>query len=221
MIFQHNWLPKIEMKRVTDEQTGKRLYTTPEGKRYPSVTTVLSQHSAAGIQAWRARVGEAEANRISSYAAKRGTRIHALCESFLKNEPVVIENPVHREMFESLKPELEKIDNVRALEHGLYSNYLRLAGTVDCIADYRGRPCVIDFKTSRKLKNRDQIQSYFMQTSAYAIMAEERHGLSIPWMVILIMVDDSAPQVFIEHRDDWADCLLEYRDMYETGLKPF
>ena len=97
----------------------------------------------------------------------------------------------------------------------MYSNYLRLAGTVDCIADFKGKPHIIDFKTSSKPKNRDWIHSYFMQASAYAIMAEERYGLTIPRLAIIIAVEDSDPQVFVEHRDDWAELLIEYRDLYE------
>ena len=99
----------------------------------------------------------------------------------------------------------------------MYSDYLRLAGTVDCIADFKGKPHIIDFKTSSKPKQRNWIHSYFMQASAYAIMAEERYGLTIPRLAIIIAVEDSEPQVFIEHRDEWADLLLNYRDMYDNS----
>jgi genome maintenance exonuclease 1 len=214
--FRHAWLPEIKLQSVTNESTGKRTYATPEGKNYPSVTTVLSEHGREAITAWRARIGAAEANRISSSAARRGTRVHKLAERYIKNEEIVLDNPLHQDLFNRMRPHLDEIDNIRASEYNLYSDYLRLAGTVDCIADYRGRPHIIDFKTSSKPKQRDWIHSYFMQASAYAIMAEERYGLTIPRMAIIIAVEDSDPQVFVEHRDDWAELLIEYRNLYEN-----
>ena len=56
-----------------------------EGVKYPSITTVLSILSQAGIQAWRKRVGEEEANRISHRASTRGTAVHAIVEDYLNN----------------------------------------------------------------------------------------------------------------------------------------
>lgn len=213
--FCHDWLPEIKLQSVTNESSGKRTYATPEGQTYPSVTTVLSEHGREAIAAWRNRIGAAEANRISNSAAKRGTRVHKLAERYIKNEEIVLDNPLHQDLFDRIRPHLDEIDNIRASEYNLYSDYLRLAGTVDCIADYKGKPHIIDFKTSSKPKQRDWIHSYFMQASAYAIMAEERYGLTIPRLAIIIAVEDSDPQVFVEHRDDWAELLIEYRDLYE------
>lgn len=213
--FCHDWLPEIKLQSVTNESSGKRTYATPEGHTYPSVTTVLSEHGREAIAAWRNRIGAAEANRISNSAARRGTRVHKLAERYIKNEEIVLDNPLHQDLFDRIRPHLDEIDNIRASEYNLYSDYLRLAGTVDCIADYKGKPHIIDFKTSSKPKQRDWIHSYFMQASAYAIMAEERYGLTIPRLAIIIAVEDSDPQVFVEHRDDWAELLIEYRDLYE------
>jgi ATP-dependent exoDNAse (exonuclease V) beta subunit len=213
--FCHDWLPEIKLQSVTNESSGKRTYATPEGQTYPSVTTVLSEHGREAIAAWRNRIGAAEANRISNSAARRGTRVHKLAERYIKNEEIVLDNPLHQDLFDRIRPHLDEIDNIRASEYNLYSDYLRLAGTVDCIADYKGKPHIIDFKTSSKPKQRDWIHSYFMQASAYAIMAEERYGLTIPRLAIIIAVEDSDPQVFVEHRDDWAELLIEYRDLYE------
>jgi genome maintenance exonuclease 1 len=213
--FCHDWLPEIKLQSVTNESSGKRTYATPEGQTYPSVTTVLSEHGREAIAAWRNRIGAAEANRISNSAARRGTRVHKLAERYIKNEEIVLDNPLHQDLFDRIRPHLDEIDNIRASEYNLYSDYLRLAGTVDCIADYKGKPHIIDFKTSSKPKQRDWIHSYFMQASAYAIMAEERYGLTIPRLAIRIAVEDSDPQVFVEHRDDWAELLIEYRDLYE------
>ena len=92
---------------------------------------------------------------------------------------------------------------------------MEVAGTVDCIAEYDGKLAVIDFMTSSKLKQRDWIHGYFMQTSAYAVMFEERTGIPIGKLVIIIAVDDEEPQIFIEKRDDWIDGFKDLRMQYK------
>ena len=200
-----------KLKRI-DSPTG-RLYETPSGESYPSVTTITGLHSKQSIMEWRKRVGEEEANKISARASGRGTRIHNLCEKYLLGTP---EEPsmFDKAVFNSLIPHLDYIDNIHALESPLYSHHLKVAGTVDCVAEYKGRLSVIDFKTSAKLKNRDWIHSYFMQTSAYAVMFEERTGIPIGKMIILVGIDDEDPQVFEERRDDWIGEFQQLRSDY-------
>ena len=119
-----------------------------------------------------------------------------------------------RELFGSITPWLDDINNIHALEDPLYSDFLQVAGTVDCIADFQGKLSVIDFKTSSKLKNRDWIHGYFMQTSAYAVMFEELTGIPVGRMLILIGVDNENPQVFVERRDDWINEFKVLRNNY-------
>jgi len=190
-----------------------RLYRTPSGKSYPSVTTVTGLHSKQGILEWRKRVGEEEATRISTRAATRGTKIHSLCESYLRGEPTQ-PNFFDTHLFNSLIPELNNIDNIHALESPLYSHHLQVAGTVDCIAEYKGRLSIIDFKTSAKLKNRDWIHGYFMQTSAYAVMFEELTGIPVNRLVIIVGVDEYTPQVFEERRNEWIGHFKDLRKEY-------
>jgi CRISPR/Cas system-associated exonuclease Cas4 (RecB family) len=213
----------IDYDLETETINGKRFYKTPEGNLYPSVTTITSQHGKDKIIEWRKRVGEEEANKISNKASTRGTKIHTLTETYLKNENVsdkideVKASMLDVEMFNKFKPILDPISNIHCQELALYSDHLRMAGRVDCIAEYDGKRAVIDFKTSNKSKSKSYIESYFMQTAAYAIMYEERTGIPVPWLVILIAVEDDAPQVFIEKRDDWVKKLLRTRDYYENG----
>jgi len=201
-----------KLKRI-DSDKG-RVYQTPNGKAYPSVTSVTGLHGKEAIFAWRKRVGEEEANRVSAKATKRGTRVHSLCEDFLNNksvDPDIFEV----ETWNSILPELRRIDNIHCLETQLYSDHLRVAGTVDCIAEYNGRMSVIDFKTSKRAKSRDDIQGYFMQTSAYAVMFEERTGIPVDRLVILMTVDEQPEaSVFIEKRDDWIERFLDLREEY-------
>jgi genome maintenance exonuclease 1 len=209
--FIHHEYPKLERKTSAD---GSRVYATPSGRAYPSVTTVTGLHSKQGILDWRKKVGEEAANAISTRAANRGTRIHQLCEDFLLGEHVE-PDIFDQDLFKKIRTHLDKIDNIHALESPLYSDHLEVAGTVDCIAEYDGKLAVIDFKTSSKLKQRDWIHGYFMQTSAYAVMFEERTGIPIGKLVIIIGVDDEEPQIFTERRDDWIDGFKELRLQYK------
>lgn len=213
--FNHVNIDLPSIKQVNLE--SKRLYETATGNKYPSVTTVLSAHNKDAIIAWRKRVGNEEANRISVAATRRGTKIHSIIESYLKNEDRPIENNLDLNRFISLEPYLENIDNIHVQERALYSDHLRLAGTVDCIAEYDGRLSVIDFKTASKAKKKEWILSYFMQCAAYAIMYEERTKRPITNLVVMISVEDDAPQIFFEKRDNWVKDLLYYRDLYEQN----
>lgn len=199
------------LQRVTTEEG--RFYQTPSGRAYPSVTTITGLLGKEAIIAWRKRVGDEEANRISSRAANRGTKIHSYCESYLNNE-LVEADMFHKEMWNSILPELRKIDNVHCLESPLYSDHLEVAGTVDCIAEYEGKLSVIDFKTSSRIKSRDDIQNYFMQCAAYAVAFEERTGIPVSRLVIIMGVDNEEPLVFKEKRDTWIGKFLELREEY-------
>ena len=131
-MFNHIECDLPALSRVTSDD-GTRVYQTPTGKKYPSVTTVTGLLKKQAIMDWRKRVGEAEANKISSTAARRGTRIHTLCETHLNNDPVNC-SMFDLDLWNSVKPHLSKINNIYALEKTLYSDHLQVAGTVDCIA---------------------------------------------------------------------------------------
>lgn len=209
-------IPKIESKTFPD---GKRYYMTPDGKKLPSVTTVVGAQKKQAIMEWRRRVGDEVANKISKQATSRGTNVHTLCEYYLNNEPkppgVVM--PDAKEMFVSLKPLLNKINNIHYQEVGLWSNQLGLAGRVDCIGEYEGVLSVIDFKTSKKLKKIEDIQDYFWQTTAYALMYEELVGVPIDDLVIIMAVQDSEPVVFKQKTADHIDGLVEAIEYYHKN----
>ena len=206
-------IPKIESQTFSD---GKRYYVTPDGKKLPSVTTVVGAQKKQAIMEWRRRVGEEVANKISKQATSRGTNVHTLCEHYLNNEPkppgVVM--PDAKEMFISLKPLLDKINNIHYQEVGLWSTQLGLAGRVDCIAEYEGVLSVIDFKTSKKLKDIKDIQDYFWQTTAYALMYEELIGVRIDQIVVIMAVQEDNPIIFVEPMRKHINTLLEYISFY-------
>ena len=207
--FIHHDLPKL--KRI-DSEKG-RVYQTPTGDKYPSVTSVSGLKNAKAIQAWRNRVGVEAANKISSKAAKRGTAIHSLCEQYLLTEKVK-PDMVDVEMWKSLKPHLDRINNIHCTEAQLFSHDLQVAGTVDCIAEYDGQLSVIDFKTASKPKTESMIDHYFMQAAAYSVMFEEMTSIVAPRLLIIIGVDDQDPQVFEQHRDSWIEGFRELREEY-------
>lgn len=189
-----------------------RTYLTPQGKKYPSITTVLGILSKNDIREWRQRVGEEEANRVSRRATGRGTQVHNLVEKYLNNTPLDESKlmPHIKNSFDSLKPLLEKhVDCIHLQENPLYSDHLQVAGRVDLIAEFDNQLAVIDIKTSNRAKTKDDIHGYFMQEAAYAIMFEERTGIPITKLVTIMAVDYQDPLVFVEHRDNWTKTLRE------------
>jgi len=214
--FQHTNKVIVEKVEQINTDSG-RFYQTPTGNRYPSVTTVVGLMNRDAIMEWRRRVGAEEANKISSKAASRRTRVHKICEEYINNEDVFNKkySIIDLESFSRLRKVIdEKIDNVHLQEVKLYSDYLKMAGTVDCVAEYEGKLSIIDFKTAMKPKEKSYITNYFCQASAYAIMYEERTGIPVGQIVVMISVDDEEPQIFVEKRDDYVDKLMEVRKQY-------
>ena len=159
--------------------------------------------------------------RSVSQSRYSGTKLHALIENYIKNNPEykTSQDPYTLDLFNQLQENIDKIDNIRAIEGFLWSKPLRLAGRVDCIAEYDGVLSVIDFKGSTKPKRKDDIHNYFLQATAYACMWEERTGEKIQQIAILISCDDGTVQTFVEntknYKKDLAVAIKEWRDEYE------
>ena len=198
---------------------GKRYYTTPDGVKLPSVTTVIGAKKKEAIMKWRQRVGEEEANKISRKATSRGTNVHTLCERYLNNEELGSIMPDAKEMFLPLKPLLNRINNIHYQECALWSVQLGMAGRVDCIGEFDGVLSVIDFKTSKKVKKKEDIDDYFAQCVAYACMYEELIGVGIEQIVIIMAVDGSEPLLFIEKTEDHLNTLLDFIKFYKENNK--
>ena len=201
---------------------GVRLYVTPEGNKYPSITTILSVRNKSGLVEWRKRVGDKVANHVMHKAAARGTSVHHMCEDYLNNE-----NIDHHQknflpwcLFTQLQKVLTNIDNIHAQEAGLYSDKYKVAGRVDCIAEYNGVLSIIDFKTSTKERNDEWNENYYIQCSAYAEMYGERTGTEIEQIVILCVTEDGTVQEFVKEKYDYLDALVEtateWRNQNET-----
>ena len=196
--------------------SGKRFYVTTEGERYQSITSILSNLSKDGIQKWRARIGEKEANRIVAQASRRGTSVHALCEKYINNEEIALDGELPHivEMFRSIEPFLDRIDNIRLVEGVLWSDELKVAGRADLIAEFDGELAVIDYKTSTYRKSWEMCHKFFMQGTFYAHAFEERTGTSIENIVIIMAVEGDEPMLCRETKSRWLEPLKEVINKY-------
>jgi hypothetical protein len=193
-MFNHEFV-KIENLK-TEEVNGKRFYVTPDGHKYPSVTTITGWQKRAFFAEWRKKNPE-ESRRVLS----RGTAFHSIIEDYLMNETDKVEEKKKTRladyyMFAQAKQELANINNLRALETALWSDRLKMAGRVDCIAEYNGKLSVIDFKTSKAIKDENDILEYFMQATAYTIMFQERTGIPVRNIVIIMSCEDGSVKVY-------------------------
>ena len=208
-----NHVPVTLPELATETIEKKRYYITPEGNKYPSITTVLSTRNKKGLFEWRKRVGEDVANYISRTAASRGTKVHHMCEDYLNNTFDI--DKAKKDflpycLFQQLSTKvLCNIDNIRAQECSLYSDKYKLAGRVDCIAEYNGILSVIDFKTASRERSDEYNQNYYIQASAYAEMFEERTAQSIDQIVILVVTEDGVVQEFIKDKKSFIPMIEE------------
>lgn len=208
--FTHNLVHIEQSPRV--EIDGIRHYQTPVGT-FKSVTTILGEKlDKTGLLEWKERVGEVEAARVSGIAARRGTAIHALAEAYLMNDPNWKRGamPVNLDTFSRIRPVLDRyIGSIYGVEIPLYSARLKAAGTCDLLAGFDGINSVVDFKTSKRVKREEDIEGYFLQATAYSLMAEELTDLRFPQIAIIMSVDDAETQLFVKPRDQYVERVLE------------
>lgn len=197
MIFHHNDVPFDELNTI--EGNAGRRYITPAGV-FPSVTTVLGQTSdKQWLEEWRSSMGADAADAEMARAATRGSAVHDMAEKYLKNVTDPLDGHIRSNIVEfmSIRTKLNRINNILMQEAPLWSSVMRIAGRVDCIAEYDGVLSIIDFKTSTTLKQASMIHDYFLQTTAYAIMFQERYDIQVDQYVIIMSSERSpVPQIF-------------------------
>mgnify|MGYP000240471459 CR=1 FL=1 len=199
-MFNHIDVTLPELERETID--GVRYYKVPDEEellRLVSITSVTSHFNKEIFINWRKKVGEEKADQITKQATSRGTDMHTLTEHHLKNEDLPSVQPLSEFLFKIAKPELNRINNIYALEGSLYSKVLGVAGTVDCIAEYNGELAIIDFKTSKKPKPREWIEHYFVQCAAYACMFYEITNIPVKKFVILMSCENGECVVYEEY----------------------
>ena len=191
-------LPKTKGKR----QDGIRFYEV-DGHNYPSVTSILGIRKTEGLKKWRESIGENVANFEMRRAASRGKATHNPVENYLKGEAPSERGVLPLGLFRLMKPYLDNIGDIHLVEEIMYSKELTLAGQVDCVAQYRDKLSVIDFKTANKEKIEEWVDNYFLQTTAYAIMYEEIFKKPIEQIVVLIAGEDGSMQEWVKNPQDY------------------
>jgi len=220
MLFNHvSELDPIEM--VAEMVEGKRMYRTPEGYKFPSVTTVISNNAAkkANIARWRKRVGEEKANAKTTRATGRGTKYHSIAEDYFNNNldlKKYNKYPLPVLMFHHSRDTLDRINNIYLQEAALYSKHLELAGRVDCIAEFDGVLSIIDFKTAQEPKREKYLYDYFVQETAYACMLQEIYGLTVKQLVTIVACENGETQVVVHPpKKEYFIRLMSYIDEYQ------
>ena len=213
--------PAAPLEEVTSRPLDHGRFYKIDDLWMPSVTTVVGHQSKHGILQWQNRVGFAEAEKVRRAAAWRGTQYHNLVEHYLKNELEKVEEskglPTY--LFRSARETLDRIDNIHAIEAPLYSRTLRIAGRVDCIAEFDNELAIIDFKTTKNLKKVEHLEKFFVQEAAYAYMYYELTGIEVDKLVTLSVAEDGSMQV--EQRYDknpFMDTLVDWINIYHEEI---
>lgn len=214
-MFKH--IPYRLPRLKTRNRNGKRFYMVTPSKLYPSVTTVMAIVDQQGIDRWIEEVGEGYAKAVQIRSTTLGSELHKIVEEYLNNKDPREShtNIIPLAHFDNIKEHLCRIDNIRGQEETLFSHGLKLAGRVDCVADFDGKISIIDFKTSRKKKQENWIEKYFLQETAYAIMWEEMTNMSINQIVTIISGEDGSKDVYVKSRDSYKVRLREVIKEYE------
>jgi len=217
-MFNHIDLDLPSLERETID--GVRYYSIPNGVdliKMVSITSITSHFNREKFAAWRRKIGEEKANNITRKATSRGTDMHTLTEYYLKNKDLPTVQPISEHLFKIAKPTLNRINNIQVLEGSLYSQYLGVAGTVDCIAEFDGELSIIDFKTSKQPKPREWIDGYFVQCCAYACMLHEMTGISVKKFVIIMACEDGECVVYEEYdKSKYIKLLTQYIKKFVT-----
>ena len=199
-MFDHVELDLPKLSRETID--GVRYYSIPDVEeliKLVSITSITSHFNKEIFIKWRKWVGDVEADKITKAATRRGTDMHTLTEYYLKNDNLPDVPPISEFLFKIAKGELNKINNIYALEGALYSRQLGVAGTVDCIAEYDGELAIIDFKTSKKPKPREWVEHYFVQAMAYGCMLYEMRDIPVKKLVIIMACENGECVVYEEY----------------------
>lgn len=195
MIYLPEKFPYAELKRETLH--GSRKYATPDGYRVPSVTTILDftkpEEKKKALLEWRKRVGEKQAQQITTEAAGRGTRMHKWLENHIKtgNAGTPGSNPYskmsHEMAQEIINNGLSKCQEFWGTEISLYFPKV-YAGTTDLAGVHDGSEAIMDHKQTNKPKKREWIDDYFLQLAAYALAHNETYGTNIRKGVVFMCV---------------------------------
>tara|TARA_B100001123_G_C14944901_1_gene881243 strand:- start:22 stop:654 length:633 start_codon:yes stop_codon:yes gene_type:complete len=196
-----------------------------DGQKVPRITQILNSFDNEALQAWRAKMGEYAANLEAKRGRERGNSLHKIAEAYLKNELKVgqYENELlPYGMFKALRPSLDRISDIRAIEAPVYHRGFNVAGTADIIGNFDGTLSVIDLKTSKMPKRLEWCRKYFLQECFYSVAIEDMTRVPISTLVTLEVAENGAVQVLKQDRDSWIheleSIIADYNQM-KTGVR--
>ena len=222
MIPQNKLYDYPELERVTSDD-GDRYYVCPAGNKLSSVTTILSATAdKTGLMEWRAWVGDKEADRIRDEATGLGTLMHTHLENWMTGDERPGGNNLVRQMARNMADTiinrgLVNVSEVWAMEEILYYPGL-YAGTADLIGVHKGQPCIMDYKTTRKMKTREQIVDYSHQLSAYAMAHNEIYGTEINKGVIFMVGRNLEYEEFVFEGEEFQQAQVDFAKRVELFL---
>ena len=202
---------------------GKRVYQCPDGNAVASVTTILdSTKDKTHLLEWRKRVGEETAKRITKEASGMGTRMHKYIENYINDGSwgTPGSNPYSQQAFKMAQVvhenALKDVNEIWGSEVGLYFPKI-YAGTTDCVGQYKGNPCIIDFKQTMKPNKKEWVEDYFLQLVAYAEAHNEVYGTDIKEGHVFMCsrkLDyqqfDITPITYNHYKKEWWNRVEEY-----------
>ena len=225
MVFIHNPLIPYEQaqKPFLVSNNGYSHYEF-DGQKVTRITQILNSHQNEGLISWRQRMGEYAANLEMKRGLERGNSVHKISEAYLKNELRVgqyTNEILGYGMFETLKPYLNRISEIRAIEAPVYHKGFNVAGTADIIANFDGVLSIIDLKTSKMPKRFEWCKKYFLQECFYSLAIEDMTKVPISTLIALEVSENGVVQVLKQDRDSWInelESIIADYNQIKTGV---
>jgi len=210
----------IQGTSITDHGTGNRVYDIV-GTRLPSVTTILGRtKNQQFLKDWKAKVGEANAERIKNLSSKRGTSMHKFLENHIQGVGYDDLTGIGQEAKAMAQKIIDigftPIEEYYGSEITLYYPGL-YAGSTDLVCNHNGLDTIIDFKQSNRPKREEWIDDYYLQIAAYAMAHDHVYGSKIRQGIIMVCTPDLYYQEFKFQDADlrsWKHKFLKRLDMY-------
>ena len=187
----------VDASRIEDQ--GTRLYDA-NGTRLPSVTTILGRtKNQEFLKEWKAKVGEAEAERIKNVSSSRGTSMHKFLENYITgvgyDDLTALGQEAKAMAKKVIDVGLEPVEEYFGSEVTLYYPSL-YAGSTDLVCLHNGRETIVDFKQANRPKKKEWIEDYYLQIAAYAMAHDYVHQSNIEQGVIMVCTPDLYYQEF-------------------------
>ena len=218
---------KYNYKDLKRQDGPSRSYLTPDGEALPSVTTILSRtKDKTFLKEWRARVGEAKAEKIISDSSQIGPALHLYIVHYVNEHAykdltdIGVQAGKMAQVIIDHDDGLKKVSEVWGSEVHLYYPG-KFAGTTDMVGVYDGRPAIIDFKQTNRPKKREWVQDYLMQLAAYAMAHNKIFDTEIDQGVVLMCSRDLTFQRFELNGENFnraSDAFMKKVDLYFQSI---